>query len=193
MKSKSERKKKKLPKKKNKLSKWDRLPKWDQDFLRSKGYETWADYDFQQHWVKRDFYRHVYYKPMSDSVKEIAKKRLLSKAKKDGSCVVWTGALNPKGCGRTSIGGQNWLVHRLSYMAYCGPIDYGVSVRQACGDRACIRPKHLYLRKEACALFFDEYDLWEKENNYDLWASRKSEWASRKSGSDGAMDSATDF
>ena len=189
MKSKSERKKKKLPKKKNKL------PKWDQDFLRSKGYETWAAYDFQQHWVKRDFYRRFHCKPMSDSVKEIAKKRLLSKAKRDGSCVVWTGALNSKGCGRTSINGQNWLVHRLSYVTYCGPIDYGVSVRQACGDRACIRPLHLHLEKRKCAQFFDRYDLWEKENNYDLWASRKSEWSSRKYdyGSGGSMDRATDF
>lgn len=58
-------------------------------------------------------------------------------------CWNWTGADNGKGYGRIKLLRQLWLVHRLSYRLFVGPIG-GDMVCHACDNPTCCNPSHLF-------------------------------------------------
>jgi hypothetical protein len=67
-------------------------------------------------------------------------------------CWLWTGELNAKGYGymRAKIYGKiHRRVHRISFMAWKGPIPNGYAVHHACAKRSCFNPSHLQLVTEA--------------------------------------------
>lgn len=68
--------------------------------------------------------------------------RLLARAKVEGDCWLWTGALTagyPKfWTERGTARGHRWLYEQLH-----GPIPTGWSIDHLCRNRACVRPQHL--------------------------------------------------
>lgn len=71
--------------------------------------------------------------------------RFWSKVRKTDGCWYWEGALNDCGYGRVRACGKLRAAHRIAYALSVGPVPSNVQVRQACGERTCCRPDHLYL------------------------------------------------
>lgn len=65
--------------------------------------------------------------------------------RKTEGCWYWEGALNDCGYGRVRVLGRLRAAHRVAYALAVGPVPANVQVRQACRERACCRPDHLYL------------------------------------------------
>ncbi len=60
-------------------------------------------------------------------------------------CWHWCGATNQFGYGRMTHGGRLQVAHRLSWLAFNGPIPDGLSVLHKCDNASCINPAHLWL------------------------------------------------
>jgi hypothetical protein len=77
------------------------------------------------------------------------KERLAAYTERNGSCLVWTGALNDKdkskGYGVMKVHGRTRFVHQLAYELYKGDIPSGKIVRHTCDNRLCCEPAHLIL------------------------------------------------
>ncbi len=69
---------------------------------------------------------------------------LIRKAKRQGGCLVWQGALTSKGYASFRIKGiKETAVHRFIYTAFYGEIPKGHQVHHTCLNHACIWPEHL--------------------------------------------------
>ena len=63
-------------------------------------------------------------------------------------CWLWTKSLNPKGYGKTHVwanGKVESRAHRVSYLAFVGPIPSNRIVMHLCNTNSCINPTHLKL------------------------------------------------
>jgi hypothetical protein len=70
--------------------------------------------------------------------------RLLAHRRIDeNGCWIWTGSYNRRGYGWISFRNQKWLVHRLFFLLFNGPIPDGHVVDHLCGHPACCNPLHL--------------------------------------------------
>lgn len=58
-------------------------------------------------------------------------------------CWIWTGWMAGKGYGQIKIDGRSWLLHRLTYTLYHGPIPHKFHVDHLCRVRSCCNPHHL--------------------------------------------------
>lgn len=67
-------------------------------------------------------------------------------------CWIWQGSTSGNGrgggYGRLRYRGQYWAAHRLSYLAFVGPLVAGKHIDHACPkknppDRRCVNPGHL--------------------------------------------------
>jgi hypothetical protein len=63
-------------------------------------------------------------------------------------CWIWSGALDSHGYGVINIGGTK-KAHRVSWIAFNGPIPEGMSVLHKCDVPSCINPNHLFLGTQA--------------------------------------------
>jgi hypothetical protein len=64
----------------------------------------------------------------------------------DMGCWEWSGWVSPDGYGifnDSSIPTRS--AHRVSYLLSKGPIDQGMQICHACGNRRCVKPTHLYM------------------------------------------------
>ena len=65
-------------------------------------------------------------------------------------CWVWTGQISNSGYGRMMISLQDGVMHesahRLSYLAFVGPLKKEDVVHQRCGNRLCVNPDHLFIK-----------------------------------------------
>ncbi len=62
----------------------------------------------------------------------------------DNECLVWVGYRNEAGYGRVNVGGSNYLVHRLSWVAHHGrDVPEELTIDHLCRVHACVSPAHL--------------------------------------------------
>lgn len=90
------------------------------------------------------------------------KQKLLARARKEGECMFWLGALNAYGYGAVRYQGKVIGAHRLSYILHHGEIPDGELVMHSCDNRPCINPAHLSLGSIADNI----QDMWDKGRDH---------------------------
>lgn len=63
----------------------------------------------------------------------------------ENGCWLWKRDRNGFGYGRTSKKAGERLAHRISYIAFVGPIPQDMRVLHSCDIPACCQPRHLFL------------------------------------------------
>lgn len=64
------------------------------------------------------------------------------RVRETGKCWEWTGRLGRESYGSIEHYGR-WAAHRLSYVAFHGPIPDGLTIDHLCRNRSCVNPDHL--------------------------------------------------
>ena len=59
------------------------------------------------------------------------------------NCILWPGALDKDGYGKTTREGKTWRAHRYTYVLANGPIPAGLQLDHLCRVPACVNPDHL--------------------------------------------------
>lgn len=73
----------------------------------------------------------------------------LARTKRDGECLVWTGARVPNGYGQMGVRGKVKPAHRYAWERVHGPIPDGMVLDHKCWNRACVNVDHLRLATPA--------------------------------------------
>lgn len=64
-------------------------------------------------------------------------------------CWIWNRQISNSGYGRMAVptpdGTRTESAHRVSYLAFAGPLKRDDIVHQLCGNRLCVNPEHLVL------------------------------------------------
>ncbi len=63
----------------------------------------------------------------------------------DNGCIIFTGALNPKGYGQLRVGKTMQQAHRVAYVLKHGEIEGDLQVRHSCDNPSCVNVDHLIL------------------------------------------------
>src|SRR5258708_32256018 len=58
-------------------------------------------------------------------------------------CWCWNGRLDCYGYGQIKLHRRNWLVHRIAYEQWRGPIPGGLTLDHLCRNRACFNLEHM--------------------------------------------------
>lgn len=72
-----------------------------------------------------------------------------ARTRRDGDCIVWTGAKYPSGYGQIRINNKLIRAHRYAWERVNGPIADGLIVDHMCWNRACVNVAHLRLGTDA--------------------------------------------
>lgn len=60
-------------------------------------------------------------------------------------CWLWAGSTDRNGYGQRSWHGKNYMIHRLMYENFIGPIPTGMTLDHLCRVPTCINPSHLQI------------------------------------------------
>lgn len=71
---------------------------------------------------------------------QITKKLAIDRS---SGCINFTGSRNPRGYGRSVVGGRIVRTHRAMFEAINGPLAPGVVVMHTCDNPSCCNPAHL--------------------------------------------------
>jgi HNH endonuclease len=72
-----------------------------------------------------------------------------SEPEPNSGCWLWTAATfiprhnTSNRYGRLVVNGKTWRAHRLSYLAFVGPLSNGRVIDHRCRNESCINPNHL--------------------------------------------------
>jgi len=61
----------------------------------------------------------------------------------ENKCWIWMGELKERDYGKVGLRGSTWLVHRMIYELFVGPIPPGYVVDHRCRNPRCCNPEHL--------------------------------------------------
>ena len=61
----------------------------------------------------------------------------------ENGCLIWPGAKSYSGHGHVHFQGKMWIVHRLLYVHFVGPIPEGHHLHHLCETPACANHEHL--------------------------------------------------
>lgn len=89
--------------------------------------------------------------------RELTKEALLSMARQQGECLIWSASKLGPHYGGVKFAGKMRRAHRVSYELHFGAIPLRMVVMHRCDNPLCIRPEHLRLGTQA-------------ENVADMWA-----------------------
>tara|TARA_R110000822_G_scaffold7657_1_gene31260 strand:- start:667 stop:1098 length:432 start_codon:yes stop_codon:yes gene_type:complete len=79
----------------------------------------------------------------------------------DKPCWIWNGPMANLGYGCIrAVNGKIEKAHRVSYMAFVGPIHENNMILHSCDNRACVNPSHLRQGSQS-------------ENMKDMWARNR--------------------
>lgn len=68
-----------------------------------------------------------------------------AKTTRQGECLIWLGAVNPKGYGKVYFEGRNRRAHCVAWELTRGPIPDGLWVLHTCDNPRCCNRLHLFL------------------------------------------------
>lgn len=72
-----------------------------------------------------------------------------ARTRREGDCLVWTGALNNSGYGHIGSDGRVTRAHRYAWEQERGPIPDGAELDHICWNRACVNVEHLRVATRA--------------------------------------------
>lgn len=70
---------------------------------------------------------------------------IAARSKREGECLIWTGAMSDDGYGIMKVKGKTRQAHLVAWDLANGPIPEGMQIDHICYNRACLEPKHLRL------------------------------------------------
>jgi hypothetical protein len=75
----------------------------------------------------------------------LAERGFWSKVKKTATCWLWLGFATRNGSGRITFEGKWRSAHHVAYQLANGKIPAHLRIKQTCGVRRCVKPRHLVL------------------------------------------------
>lgn len=69
--------------------------------------------------------------------------KLFRRVAKTKTCWIWNGCRSGGGYSQVRFQGRKFLVHRIFYELFVGPIPKDLEIDHLCRTRACVNPKHL--------------------------------------------------
>lgn len=69
--------------------------------------------------------------------------RIKARIRREGDCLIWTGAHTADGYGNIGVHGESLRVHRVAYILARGPIPDDLVLDHLCRRRDCVNPDHM--------------------------------------------------
>ena len=83
-------------------------------------------------------------RPNADTLMRLFRRCVVTNLRPEhGPCWIWGGYTDRKGYPQIRYGNRMWWAHRLSYLAFNGPLEAGSHIHHTCCEPSCVNPDHL--------------------------------------------------